>query len=89
MIASRLPNATASARAAVGPTWRIDNATRIRHNGRSLACCRLIKNRAPLADSVPSLVVKKSDVSRSALVRLNRSPSSVMTLAASSAVAAS
>ena len=37
MIASRLPNAVASARAAVGPTWRIDSATRIRHSGRSLA----------------------------------------------------
>ena len=87
--ASRLPNAIARARAAVGPTWRMDSATRIRHSGRSLACCRFFSSREPLADSTPLLVLKKSAVIRSSAVRENRSPSSVMTPAFSSATAAS
>ena len=35
------PNSAASARAAVGPTWRIDSPTSTRHSGRSLAASRL------------------------------------------------
>ena len=58
MIAARLPRAVASARADVGPTCRIDNATRIRHSGRSLASCRFASSRAPLADSTLLFVVK-------------------------------
>ena len=56
MIASRLPNSVASARAAVGPTCRIDSATSTRHSGCALALSRLASSRLPLADSSPSLV---------------------------------
>ncbi len=65
MIASRLPNSVASARAAVGPTWRIDSATSTRHSGCALASCRLTSRRLPLADRSPSLVVNRSVRSRS------------------------
>ena len=52
VIASRLPNSVANARAAVGPTWRIDNATNTRHSGCFLAVSKLASNRLPLADNV-------------------------------------
>ena len=89
MMASRLPKAVASARAAVGPTWRIDSDTRIRHSGRDLACSRFCSRRPAFADNSPSLVRKNSAASRSSRVRSNRSPSSAMTPALSRAVAAS
>ena len=44
------PNSAASARAAVGPTWRIDSPTSTRHSGRSLAASRLSRSLRPLAD---------------------------------------
>src|ERR1700750_1247950 len=40
-IAAIEPNSPASARAAVGPTWRIDSPTTTRHSGRCLAACRV------------------------------------------------
>ena len=45
------PNSWASARAAVGPTCRIDSATSTRHSGRCLAEPRLASSRSPLAES--------------------------------------
>ena len=66
-MASRLPNSVASARAAVGPTWRIDSATSTRHSGCALALSRLASSRLPLADSSPALVVNSSVRSRSSL----------------------
>ena len=45
MIVSSEPNSAASARAAVGPTCRIDRATRIRHSGRVRASSRLTSSR--------------------------------------------
>ena len=60
MMASRLPNSVASARAAVGPTWRIDSATSTRHSGWALALPRLASSRLPLADTSPALVVNSS-----------------------------
>ncbi len=56
-MASSEPRARASERAAVGPTWRIDNATRTRHNGWRLARSRLSSRRCPFADSSPSSLV--------------------------------
>ena len=88
-MASRLPNSVASARAAVGPTWRIDSATNTRHSGCAFAWPRWASRRLPLADNSPALVVNSSVRSRSSAVRPNRSPSSVMTPACSRAVAAS
>jgi hypothetical protein len=88
-MASRLPNSLASARAAVGPTWRIDNATSTRHNGCSLALPRLASKRFPFADNSPALVVNSSVRSRSSAPSVNRSPSSAITSACSSATAAS
>ena len=44
-IASIEPNSVASARAAVGPTCRIDSATSTRHSGTSLASSRLASSR--------------------------------------------
>ena len=49
-IASIEPKSAARARAAVGPTWRIDRATSTRHSGRVLAAARLAISLAPLAD---------------------------------------
>ncbi len=40
----------ASARDALGPTWRIESATRTRHSGTSLRESRLSRSRWPLAD---------------------------------------
>ncbi|SIN09935.1 Uncharacterised protein [Mycobacteroides abscessus subsp. bolletii] len=88
-MASRSPNSVANARAAVGPTWRIESATSTRHNGCCFALSRLSNSRAPLADRAPLLVLNRSVRSRSSAVRPNRSPSSSITPAASSAIAAS
>ena len=85
-VASRIaliePNSVASARAAVGPTWRIDNATSTRHSGTvSLRSWRLASSRRPLALSWdPSSPffgarVKSGAVSRAASSRSNRAPS--------------
>lgn len=89
MMASRSPNSVARARAAVGPTWRMDNATKTRHSAAFLALSRLSSSRLPLADKVPALVRKSSVRNRSSSVSVNRSPSSAITSALSSAMAAS
>ena len=88
-IASSDPNSAASARAAVGPTCRMDSATRIRHSGRVRACSRLISSRVALALSVPCLTMKNGQVSRRSAVSANRSPSSVTRPQSSSALTAS
>ena len=46
-IASIEPNSVASARAAVGPTWRIDRPTSTRHSGTCLAAVEV--GQQPLA----------------------------------------
>ena len=50
-MASMVAKCPARARAAVGPTCRIDRATSTRHKGCSLTCCRLSSRRTPTADS--------------------------------------
>lgn len=89
MIESRSPNSVARARAAVGPTCRIDNATKTRHSATFFAFCRFCSSRVPFADNVPALVRNSSVRSRSSSVSANKSPSSAITPALSSAVAAS
>ncbi len=89
MMASRLANSVASARAAVGPTWRIDNATSTRHSGWALALSRLASNRLPLADSSPALVVNSSVRNNCVGGQGEQVSSSAITPACSSAVAAS
>ena len=89
------PNSWASARAAVGPTWRIDSATSTRHSGTALALPRLASSRSPFADSCgPSSPflgarVNSGAVSSLASSRSNRSPSLSITFASSRATAAS
>ncbi len=70
MIASRSSRTrVARARAAVGPTCRIDNATSTRHSGAAFALSRLASSRLPLADSVAGLACVNSSVrSRSSSV---------------------
>ncbi len=51
-IASIEPNWVASARAAVGPTCRIDRATMTRHNGCVLATSRLASSFSPVAETM-------------------------------------
>ncbi len=79
----------ASDRAAVGPTCRIDSATRTRHSGRSLAPARFASSRVPFADSPPSLRRNSGTCSSAASSSPNRSPSSTSTPEVSRAVAAS
>ena len=85
-------NAAASARAAVGPTCRMDRATRTRHNGRSLASCNWLSRASALAVSsrVPPCParVKNAQRARSAAVTANRSLSSWTRSHSSSATAA-
>ena len=50
-MASIVPNLVARARAAVGPTCRIDRATRTRHSGRSFAVARLASSLRPFSVS--------------------------------------
>ena len=69
-------SAWARARAAVGPTWRIDSATSTRHSGWDLALSRLSSSLPPLADSSPSLRVNSGAPRSCSSVRSNRSPSS-------------
>ena len=88
-IASSDPNSAASARAAVGPTCRMDSATRIRHSGLVRAWSRLTSSRVALALSVPCLTMKNGQVSRRSAVSANRSPSSVTRPQSSSALTAS
>ncbi|CFR85365.1 Uncharacterised protein [Mycobacterium tuberculosis] len=88
-MASRLPNSVARARAAVGPTWRMDSATSTRHSGAALALSRLTSSRLPLADSSPALVRNRSVRSKSRSVSANSSPSSAITFACKSATPAS
>ena len=60
-IAAIDPNSVASARAAVGPTCRIDSPTSTRHSGTCLAWSRLASSRSPLADSTrPSTATSAS-----------------------------
>ena len=86
------PNSVASARAAVGPTWRIDSPTSTRHSGTCFAWSRLASSRSPLAESTrPSVArsasvflaarVNRSVVSSLASSRSNTSPSSWITFA--------
>ena len=79
----------ASARAAVGPTCRIESATSTRHSGCCLALPRLASSLAPLAESSFFWVVKRLVRNSCSAVRSKTSPSSVITPAANSAVAAS
>jgi hypothetical protein len=88
-IASIEPNSAASARAAVGPTCRMDSATRIRHSGLVRACSRLASSRVALALSVPCLTTKNGHVTSCSAVSANRSPSSVTRPQSSSALTAS
>ena len=94
------PNSWASARAAVGPTWRIESATSTRHSGTCLARSSSSSRRTPLAESTrPSTAssssvffaarVKSSVRSSRSGVRSKTSPSLTMTPASSSAPAAS
>ena len=83
------PNSAASARAAVGPTCRMDSATKIRHSGLVRACSRLTSSRVALALSVPCLTMKNGQVSSRSAVSANRSPSSVTRPQSSSALTAS
>ena len=95
-IACSEPNSVASARAAVGPTCRMESPTITRHSGRSLAAARLSSSRWPLAESTgwspsPFLGARVNSGARSSLAssRSKTSPSSSMTPASSSAHAAS
>lgn len=88
-IASIEPNCRASARAAVGPTWRIDSATSTLHRGRDLAASRLSSSFTAFADSSPFLVVKRSTCRRASASRSNRSASFVYTVDSVIAAAAS
>jgi hypothetical protein len=74
-IASSDPKASASALAAVGPTWRIDSATRIRHSGRVFASSRLASSACALTLRPPALFTKNGLVARASPVSPNRSPS--------------
>ena len=57
-IASSEPNASASARAAVGPTCLIDSATSIRHSGRVFASSRLASSACATSLRPPALFTK-------------------------------
>ena len=89
------PNSWASARAALGPTCRIESATSTRQSGTSLRSPRLSSSRWPLALSCgpfsPFFGARvKSGAARScSAVRSKTSPSLSTTPASSSAVAAS
>ena len=50
-MASMVPNRVARARAAVGPTCRIDSATSTRQSGRSRAVARLASSLRPFSVS--------------------------------------
>ena len=99
-MASIEPNCDASARAAVGPTCRIERATSTRHSGCCCALAKLSNRRTPLTESTfPSTAVSASaflaarvnsgTVSSCSGVSANRSPSSVTTPAFSRATAPS
>ena len=77
-IASMSSYAAASAAAAVGPTCRIDSATRPRDSCWVLACSRFAISFWAFADSAPALVVKKELVASASSVSANRSPSSAI-----------
>ena len=90
------PNSVASARAAVGPTCRIDSATSTRHSGTCLRPARLASRRSPLAAQLAALLAllgrPGEQVASSAALARSRSkmsPSSVTTPASSRACAAS
>ncbi len=89
VIASIEPNARASARAAVGPTCRMDSATRIRHSGLRRASSRLRSSLTALTVSVPCLLTKNGQVASACAVSENTSPSSVTSPQSSSAMTAS
>ena len=62
-MASIDPKCCASARAAVGPTWRIDRPTSTRQSGCCLADWRLATRRLPLAESTrPSMTDSSASV---------------------------
>ena len=69
----------ASARAAVGPTWRMDSATMTRHRSAFLAVSRLAKSFLPEALTSPSFRVYTLDFFRSSSVRSNSFASSSST----------
>ena len=86
-MASIDPNFWARARAAVGPTWRMDRLTSTRHSSRDFAAPMKSSSFLPLALRVPratpssptfffAAVVYTSVRSRSAAVSANKSPSS-------------
>ena len=89
MIRGSEPNSSASARAAVGPTCRIDSATMTFHSGRCLTTSRFANSFCPLADSAPALVRNSSTSVSFSSSRSNRSPSSASAPESISAAAAS
>ena len=72
MIRGSEPNSSASARAAVGPTCRIDSATRTFHSGRVLDGVQVRHSFWPLADSAPALVRNSSDLEQPLLVEVEQ-----------------
>ena len=88
-IASTEPNAAASARAAVGPTCRIESATRIRQSGRCRASSRLPSSLTAFTVSPPCLLTKNGQLASFSSVSANTSPSSATRPLSSSAMAAS
>ncbi len=88
-IESMLPKVVASACADVGPTWRIDSATSVRHNGRVFASSSAPSNFSRFLPWVPSFFLKNSEFIKDSSVKENKSASSVMILSVKSATAAS
>ena len=88
-IASSEPKASASARAAVGPTCLMDSATRMRHSGRVLASSRFASSACATSLRPPALFTKNGLVASFSSVRSKRSPSLVTRPSVSSATTAS
>ena len=79
MMASRSPNAAASARAAVGPTWRMDECHQDPPQRPIPGLLEVGQQPFGVRRQLPALVRKKSACISSSPVSENRSPSSVMT----------
>ncbi|CAB4807125.1 unannotated protein [freshwater metagenome] len=88
-ISAIFPNLFARAWAAVGPTWRIESATKIRHNGRALAPSKAAINFSALAPISPSFLIKNFDFFKSEIVSENIADSSSINLSSNKALAAS
>ena len=88
-IASIEPNADDNPWAAVGPTCRIESATKVRQSGLLFASFKAARSLSTLAAGVPSFFVKNSDVTSFSAVKSKRSDSSVMIVDSRSATAAS